>query len=249
MLVLSDVARSADVATIREIRFMKIVVFPLLAMGLGYFGMPDSHAAEITFAGPVIVWNEPRSVAVMSKGQPLVAMNVGGNEDVQIHDINFQPGTIEGKSMVLTNDGVSISVTTDPQGGMKDPLNNVQFASNNPDYYRLFRSAASSYSENGWIKIEISGLTSGTKYRLQLFHFAAGVAPSTRKMILSDAADPQKTTEIFSYNDLKANRPYNPVRMIATWVADAPQQVFLLRAAPGFNRAVLNAVVLHSVEE
>lgn len=212
----------------------------------------DLHAAEAPeFTGPGIVWNEENASAVRHDGDPVLAMNVGGDESITLLDVEFQPGVADPEGgLSVTSGGTKCRVQSNaPDGGIAPSFSIDPGYSNNPDYARLFNSGMSTETSGGEIRLLLSGLQPGTTYILHTFHFQPNAKPAARNMKLVVPASPPSSSPAFTYHNPESNTATNAVRMETRWTASSPDMEIILRAAEGFNRAVLNAIALHAVNE
>lgn len=220
-----------------------------LILGIsGFMGIASFVCgAEPDFSEPVIVWNEPTGTSVVEKGRNILGVNVGGTSEQTIKTITFMPLPNALVEVASDTESVTLQVEADELGQFDDSFTLEGFYPNNPEMEQLFNSGAVSHSDDGWLRVHLRGLTAGQRYYAQFFHFQPGVPPGSRRMTIRLEGAEESGTPVFTYHDPGENVARNAVRVDARWTALSPETTFLIKSAPGFNRAVLNAVVLQEL--
>ena len=150
--------------------------------------------------------------------------------------------------MSLKKAGIRIMIRSDRQdGGFESHFTSEKFYSNNPEYRKLFNSMAISRPKDGELAIRFENLIPGVSYQLDTYHFQAGVGPGVRQMYFEDPDVPSHPGPLFTYHNADEGpegTARNAVRVRTVWVAESSEKTLYIKSGPGFNRAVLNSLVL-----
>jgi hypothetical protein len=101
--------------------------------------------------------------------------------------------------------------------------------------------------KTGEITITLTGLSESMHYRLDTYHYQAGVSPDSRLMFIETSGSVPNRSQVFTYhdaNDSSLGTSGRAVRMSTSWIAESTSTILKLKPAPGFNRAVLNALIV-----
>lgn len=227
-----------------------VILFVSLGASAFMFTSLGSSVPDVHFFDPIRLTDADPAGNIRDSGYLVLAVNVGGGSNVTVKtrsgNLSFVAGSVSGKTSSVSALGVSLQVESD--AGIAYSRDAGESYSTNDDLSALFSTMAYSgvSADDGKITLSLTGLTIGYEYRLQLFHFSEGVVPGARRMILSDAADTNCSSGVYSYYDLDSNTALEGVEVAVTWTADSAEKSFVLSAAPGvFSRAVLNGAALY----
>jgi hypothetical protein len=224
---------------------MKQLIIPSIA--LLYVASSLSAETTIDLTGTDRIYNTYPATTILNDGPYVLGLNVGDAVNGAVVKtgedkfLNFKAGTITGTKNSITYNNITLTVG----GNGSFYTGGTTSYSKNTALGVLFESGSSTPSENGLITLELSRLTTGYEYRLQLLNFVPEVNPNAREMILSNADNSSNNSDVYSYYNLKSGSALNAVRMDAVWTADSTSQSFNLDADAGFNRATLQGVALH----